>query len=757
MRKIKFKTEYVPLSDEVINSHKNFDQLLSAYVAAPKPNWFKQFIQKKWTMFGGGLMTGAIITSLLWYNQETLFENDTLVQESQPAAEQQLIKEQQPKAIIDSLQFAIADEIEQEHPANIDAAEEKNTASTASLTPDTKGKDVLANGNAVGLQNGTVKGSTEKVQQHIIDEPLTPVVTRAQQPIESAESTMTDVIPAGTSIPLNDQSAIVADNLVQTDTTTVELEKQVAVEHNALSSGNIDTGRVLEPVVAAVVPEAKTELSATDSAIIVSESKDKDGNLLPGVVAGAAIIAAPSLGDKSNADKNTKSNNSDKQKSKGKEKQESNAPEDITAFNADSTVNDASVEKKKGWFVFGTDSSKVDKTAGGSKMDSMRAAGKTPEQLSQDSLYTPRYAQVSFITPLSSNGIDGYKYMHYFSLNILQGYNGALEGAEFGGLLNGVKGYVTGAQFGGLANFAGGNLKGAQFGGLANFTGGYVKGAQFGGLVNVGESVDGAQFAGIANVSGSYVTGFQAAGITNISADSLNGAQVAGIVNIVSSEKQSTGWQVAGVGNVSLAEAKGGQIGGVFNVANRLVGAQISLINFGQNVDGVQIGLINISDTLKGAAIGLVSVSSDGVFDVALWTSDFLMFNGGIRVGTKSVYNIYAYGVSPFLSDLPFGFGIGIGGHIPVKKKAFIEIDGMAWSMHRSYVSFDEINMINQLRVMGGYRFNKYFSVFAGPTLNVSVQSNRYEPFLDNYFYESVSENNTVRLAPGFVAGVRLF
>lgn len=76
-------------------------------------------------MFGGGLMTGAIITSLLWYNQETLFENDTLVQESQPAAEQQLIKEQQPKAIIDSLQFAIADEIEQEHPANIDAAEEK--------------------------------------------------------------------------------------------------------------------------------------------------------------------------------------------------------------------------------------------------------------------------------------------------------------------------------------------------------------------------------------------------------------------------------------------------------------------------------------------------------------------------------------------------------------------------------------------------------------------------------------------------------
>ncbi len=357
---------------------------------------------------------------------------------------------------------------------------------------------------------------------------------------------------------------------------------------------------------------------------------------------------------------------------------------------------------------------------------------------------------------MSSNGIDGYKYKHYISLNILQGYNGALEGAEFGGLINGLKGYATGAQFAGLGNHIGGNLKGAQFGGLGNYAGGDIKGAQFGGLANIGASVSGAQFGGITNISRSYVTGFQAAGIANLAADSLNGAQVAGIVNIESSSGKSASWQIAGIGNIALGKNSGGQIGGIFNIANNLKGGQIGLINYGKKISGFQIGLINVSDSIDGPAIGLISVSADGIFDVNAWSSDFLTFNGGIRVGTRNIYNIYAYGISPFNADLPFGFGAGIGGHIPVKK-FFVDIDGMAWSMHRSYISFERINLVNTFRVMGGYTFSKYFSVFAGPTLNVSIQDNHYEPFLPNYFYESINQDNTIRIAPGFVAGIRLF
>jgi hypothetical protein len=72
MRKIKFKTEYVPLSDDAINRHKNFDQLLTTYAALPKPNWLHRLMHNKWTMFGGGLMTGAIVASLFWFNESSL-------------------------------------------------------------------------------------------------------------------------------------------------------------------------------------------------------------------------------------------------------------------------------------------------------------------------------------------------------------------------------------------------------------------------------------------------------------------------------------------------------------------------------------------------------------------------------------------------------------------------------------------------------------------------------------------------------------
>ena len=86
-----------------------------------------------------------------------------------------------------------------------------------------------------------------------------------------------------------------------------------------------------------------------------------------------------------------------------------------------------------------------------------------------------------------------------------------------------------------------------------------------------------------------------------------------------------------------------------------------------------------------------------------------------------------------------------------------MDIDGMAWTTHRSYFSFNGVNMVNQLRVMGGFRIHKYVSVFAGPTFNVGVQDNRYDPFNSGSFYEHTGENTTVYMWPGFVAGIRLF
>lgn len=751
MRKIKFKTEYVPLSDDAINRHKNFDQLMVVYAAAPKPNWFKQFIQKKWTMFGGGLFTGAVITSALWYsynvkdtkmpvekvvNYVSATENraddittaDTKVegidvqekiQSSVKADDAGTVQQYNNKTA--TYHNAVTDESAVE-------AKEPDNSSNVSIE-----KPAIAS-ESPGKFSSAMKDSSTTMEEIHVAGKASNVVGKTTGNDGSNEEVAQNIMPAAA------PSLIVAAEKeeLQADETQLKVPAEKIV------------------VIGPAEYDPSAEISTTLSSSTIPASKQQDKSILPEVAAGAALLSAPAQSFNTSPAEEKKI--SGKSKEEGKTENETGAfsLQKLNPFRRDSSDQSLKADDHSGWFLFGRDSSKKELTDQLFTADSSVAGRKYSDEVSDDTAYIQRYAQVSFITPMSSNGIDGYKYKHYVSLNILQGYNGALEGAEFGGLINGLKGYATGAQFAGLGNYIGGNLKGAQFGGLGNYAGGDVKGAQFGGLANIGASVNGAQFGGITNISRSYVTGFQAAGIVNLAVDSLYGAQVAGIVNVQSSTGKSAAWQIAGIGNISPGQNSGGQIGGVFNVAGRLNGGQIGLINYGKNIKGFQIGLINVSDSIDGPAIGLISVSSDGIFDVNAWSSDFLTFNGGIRVGTRNIYNIYAYGISPFNADLPFGFGAGIGGHIPLKK-FFVDIDGMAWSMHRSYISFERINMINTFRVMGGYTFSRYFSVFAGPTLNVSVQDNHYEPFLPNYFYESINTDNTVRIAPGFVVGVRLF
>src|SRR6185436_7417161 len=68
MRKIKFKIEYVPLSDDRIERHKDFDKLLAAYTAHPKPSWKSRLFGNKFLVYTGGIITGAALASLLWWN-----------------------------------------------------------------------------------------------------------------------------------------------------------------------------------------------------------------------------------------------------------------------------------------------------------------------------------------------------------------------------------------------------------------------------------------------------------------------------------------------------------------------------------------------------------------------------------------------------------------------------------------------------------------------------------------------------------------
>lgn len=339
----------------------------------------------------------------------------------------------------------------------------------------------------------------------------------------------------------------------------------------------------------------------------------------------------------------------------------------------------------------------------------------------------PRAVQISFFTPLSTNGVDGTDFVHKFSFNILQGYNGALNGFEIGGLVNMDKQYVHGFQLAGLSNLTLGDIKGCQIAGINNH----------------GNSIDGVQLAGLINSSRNGGTGFQTAGIINFTDSTFNGFQLAGISNITMGAADTiSNWQVSGILNIS-------------NVQN---GGQLGLINLSKKIDGIQMGLLNFSDTINGVAIGLISYSNNGILETEIFNSELFTMSAGIRIGTKHIFNTIAFGISPFNNSTLYGFGFGIGGRIPFNPSVILDIDAIGWTPFENTIEFSQNNfrIYNQLRLLTAYTFNASgFSVFAGPVFNVEVYDNSFTPITKNDITTYYGTDYNTALSIGYTLGVR--
>lgn len=69
-------------------------------------------------------------------------------------------------------------------------------------------------------------------------------------------------------------------------------------------------------------------------------------------------------------------------------------------------------------------------------------------------------AQVTFFYPLGTDSRTSLLSSYHFSLNMLWGITGGVNGAEIGSLVNQTKGDLKGAQFGGVANLVSGRVLG---------------------------------------------------------------------------------------------------------------------------------------------------------------------------------------------------------------------------------------------------------------------------------------------------------
>lgn len=389
-----------------------------------------------------------------------------------------------------------------------------------------------------------------------------------------------------------------------------------------------------------------------------------------------------------------------------------------------------------------------------------------------------RTFRVTLLPGLSTNGVEAPNYSAKYSLNILGGYHGALDGYEIGivninryyaeglqlGVLNGTGGHMAGLNMASLVNFAGDDMQGLQFSGLANISDGFVQGVQFSGLLNMGGGgLQGLQFAGIGNLAGGDIQGIQTAGIFNAGADNVQGIMMSGIGNFSGGYAQ--GILMSGILNVAN-EMQGISMAGILNVGRNMQGIQLAgIANITEEAQGVQVGLVNIADEFEGVPVGLVSLYGNGRKNVDIWVSDGGYTNVGLKLGTMDIYNMISVGYNSALnSEELWSFGWSIGVHTPLEEAWRNErFDGYFRMKDLTIQSIQEEDdawdtRLYKYRYLLGKEIARSIGIYAGPTLNLLVSDENDER---DYTWYSVIDTDrgghNFKLWFGFTAGIQFF
>lgn len=330
-----------------------------------------------------------------------------------------------------------------------------------------------------------------------------------------------------------------------------------------------------------------------------------------------------------------------------------------------------------------------------------------------------------FVPPLTTNAREKQrKVINRFGMNFILGRAAQIHGGEvaIGGNWTDEKMY--GVQLSAIANVVGGDVRGFQSTAGANVVRGSVYGVQGAAGVNVvrGE-LRGLQAAGMVNVLDGHVRGLQAAGLAN-RARSVAGAQL-GTIN-------------------AAKEVRGAQLG-LFNVARGKAGAQVGLINYGDEV---------------GASVGLIGISrKHGVF-ADVWTSDTAAINVAVKFRAKYTYTFFGGGLHPVGSGRGFMAGFGFGGHVPLTKRLYLDIDLGSYAVYPQYVTRNNPALLGTLRLLLGVQIGRRFAVWGGPTANAyfdfGLGGDRPRIGYGYVIHTQPIDPYTVRLWPGFAIGLQL-
>lgn len=339
--------------------------------------------------------------------------------------------------------------------------------------------------------------------------------------------------------------------------------------------------------------------------------------------------------------------------------------------------------------------------------------------------------QVTFLYPLGSNGIHSGYVANDFSLNILAGVSGGVNGLEIGGLANFSSGGINGLQLGGLLNYSSfGDMNGVQVGGLVNF--------------NM-DHVDGVQIAGLVNTTLGTVRGLQVAGLVNAPAKDVDGIQIAGIAN------------------TALGNVNGLQLGLVNVARKRITGSQVGLVNYTGNLNGFQLGLINIADSVgMGGGLGLINYYKDGYHKLEIETNETFYANLTFKSGVDKFYLLYRLSFKTEGNKSYWAPGVGFGSYFRLSDRLGFNTDLFTSQVNEDVWWTNKLNLLNTAKLNFSLNLGQRFAIFGGPSFNVIVSGIRDkegrligDSFSDHDFYDRIGSHNRVKMFVGVNGGIR--
>jgi Caspase domain len=212
--------------------------------------------------------------------------------------------------------------------------------------------------------------------------------------------------------------------------------------------------------------------------------------------------------------------------------------------------------------------------------------------------------------------------------------------------------------------------------------------------------------------------------------------------------------------------------------ARRLSGVSLGAVNTAATVEGLQIGVINVvTKSVRGVSIGVINYAEEADVSLApiaytrqggvhaqLSLQDTSLLNLALRLDATYNYSFVSVGVHPIGKEARRGYalGAGLGVKVPLYARSlWLDMD-LSFQLIQPEKSWlrGVPNSIEQLRLLLRYELYAHLSFFAGPTLNVLLQTDRERRAdlgfaLRRYVLTEADAIVRVALWPGFALGLR--